>query len=156
MIIIDTEKRVDWNAIRAEYIAGDTSYRILAEKYDLSKDAIARKAKAQGWDKDRATVRDKAAKKVIQKTASVVADNATIAANIKRKALIILEGLLDEYVGLRSTEHRENKQGVTDVIRFRDLTAAYKDLTEDLPKADGDKNAPVYELLKRLDGECDV
>ena len=50
----------------------------------------------------------------------------------------------------------ECKQGVTDVIRFRDLTAAYKDLTEDLPKADGDKNAPVYELLKRLDGECDV
>jgi hypothetical protein len=62
--------------MHAEYIAGKASYRSLAEKYGVSKDIIARRAKAEHWNKDRATARDKAATKVIQKTADAVANNA--------------------------------------------------------------------------------
>lgn len=69
------DKRIDWNAIHAGYISGN-SYRALAEKYGANKDVIARKAKAENWQKDRATARDKASAKSIQKTAEAAASNA--------------------------------------------------------------------------------
>ena len=147
MIIIDTEKRIDWNAIRAEYIGGGISQRKLAKKYNVSETTLMKKANAEEWHKLRKNADSISTAEAQQKTASAAADNAVIAANIKRKALIILEGLLDEYVGLRSTEHRENKQGVTDVIRFRDLTAAYKDLTGDIVQGQND-NALLQALME--------
>lgn len=39
----------DWNTIRAEYIRGDTSHRLLAEKYGVSKSAIAARCKKEKW-----------------------------------------------------------------------------------------------------------
>lgn len=125
------ENGVNWNAIRAEYIGGGISYRILADKYGVSKDAIARKAKAGNWEKLRATARDKSATMSIQKAANIAADNATIAANIKRKGLLILERLFDAY-DIDGTEHRETDSGKTDIKRIRDLTAAFKDLAGDI------------------------
>lgn len=39
----------DWNKIRAEYIRGDTSHRLLAEKYGVSRSAIAARCKREKW-----------------------------------------------------------------------------------------------------------
>ena len=155
MIPIETEKRRDWNAIRAEYIGGDTSYRLLAEKYGLSKDAIARKAQKQHWEKDRATARDMGATASIQKTAEAVADNAIIATDLKKRLLLRL-GRIEEKYPMDATEVKVRDGNKWATYRIRDLTAAYKDLTEDMPMHDGDKNTPIYELLRKLDGECDV
>lgn len=88
------------------------------------------------------------AKKVVQKTAELAADNATIAANITRKGLLLLEKLFDDYAEKHMvTEHRESCDGVVDVKRLRDLTSAYKDLTEDLPK---ESDNGTLEKLDRL------
>ena len=46
--------RYDWETIRAEYEAGDVSMGKLAEKYGVSKQAISKKAKAEGWIPDAA------------------------------------------------------------------------------------------------------
>ena len=156
LIKIDTGKRViDWNAIRAEYIGGGISQRKLADKHGIPVDILLKKANREHWKDDREKASNKAATRAQQKTAEVAADNAVIAANIKRKGLLLIERIMDGYIH-DATEHRENNKGVTDVKRLRDMTAAYKDLTEDLPKAETDKNAPVYELLRRLDDECRV
>lgn len=40
---------VDWNAIKAEYIAGGTSYRKLAEKYGVSESTLKKKAAKECW-----------------------------------------------------------------------------------------------------------
>lgn len=165
--IANDEKRIDWNAIRAEYIAGGTSYRKLAEKYGLNKDVIGRRAKAEGWEKARETARDKAKLKSIQKTANAAADNAVIAQRIKRKLLMRLEreidGLPEDGIGTETwTEDSDGIKGVgitkTKGTRYklRDLTAAYKDLTDDLPKPEEDKNEPIRELLRKLDDECSI
>ena len=53
MIPIEDKKRVDWNAIRAEYIGGGISQRKLAKKYGLSEAALMQKANREGWRKDR-------------------------------------------------------------------------------------------------------
>lgn len=167
--------RVNWNAIRAEYIGGATSYRQLSQKYGVSKDAVARRAKAENWQSAAEEARDKVRAKSIQKTAEISSNNAVIAARIQEKLLRKIEAEIDAMVDGQGSEWRERSmemqsiedaegetiakvpRTVTTVRRIRDLTAAYKDLTADMPKATGeDKNAPVIELLKKLDAECGI
>ena len=40
---------MDWNTIKAEYIAGGTSYRKLCAKYGVSRTTLQRKAKDENW-----------------------------------------------------------------------------------------------------------
>ena len=158
VIPIETEKkRVNWSKIRSEYING-ASYGDLSKKYKLSKSTIFQHAKQDSWQTLRTNAANEARTRVIQKTAEAAADNAVIAARIKTKALLLLERLMDSCAEMQGTEHRQTDRDAdtVNIMRLRDLTAAYKDLTEDLTSVETDKNAPVYELLKRLDGECDV
>ena len=40
---------MDWNKIKAEYIAGGTSYRKLAEKYGVDRNKIQVRATKENW-----------------------------------------------------------------------------------------------------------
>lgn len=156
VIPIDSEKRVNWNKVRADYINGMT-LKGLAEKYGISFSSVQKRCIREKWTDTRKAAKIKVDEYVIQKTSEKVADNATLAADIKRKGLMLLNKLFDDYMQYTVTEHRESKEpGTVDVKRLRDLTAAYKDLTEDIQSIGTDKNAPIYELLRKLDGECDV
>ena len=145
LVHIDTEKRVKWHQIRAEYISG-VSQRSLAEKYHVSRDTIARHCRLEKWTEKRKGAEADITQSIIQKTAEAAADNATIAANIKRKGLLLLERLFDDYAQHTATEHRESNGGIVDVKRLRDLTAAYKDLTGDIVQSDTD-NALLQSLM---------
>ena len=137
MIPIDNDKkRINWHKIRAEYING-SSQRCLAEKYNVPLTTIQQRCMREKWSNDRKAAKIKIEQNVIQKTAEKAADNATLAEDIKRKGLIMLEKLFDDFTQYLATEHRDYNDGgnVTDIKRLRDLTAAYKDLTEDMPKA---------------------
>lgn len=157
-----TQKRIDWNAIRAEYIGGGTSYRKLAEKYGVSLTVLKTRAKRENWVSLAEGARHKADTKATQKTASVAADNAVIAARIKSKLLQKMERIIDSLAEeTDATETREQTfddgGSYTKIRRLRDLTSSYKDLTADLPRAEEEnRNAPVIELLKKLDRECGV
>ena len=155
VIPIDNQKRIDWNAIRAEYIGGRISQRKLAEKHNISVNLLLRRANREHWKQDREKASEKAAIKVQQKTAEMVANNATIAADLKKRLLLRLKRIEEKYP-VDATEVRINDSGITQVFRIRDLTSAYKDLTEDIPKPEDDKNAPIREILKKLDIEADV
>lgn len=155
VIPIDNQKRIDWNAIRAEYIGSRISQRKLAEKHNISVNLLLRRANREHWKQDREKASEKAAIKVQQKTAEMVANNATIAADLKKRLLLRLQRIESSYPE-DATEVRMNDSGVTKVFRIRDLTSAYKDLTEDIPKPEEDKNAPIREILKKLDLEADV
>jgi hypothetical protein len=113
------------------------------------------KANAEGWKQQRSNVESKALARAEQKTAEAAADNATLAQDIKHRLLERLKRIEAKYP-VDATEVRQQKDGKTLVYKLRDLTAAYKDLTDDMPKVEGDKNAPIYELLEKLDGECNV
>ena len=155
MIPIESEKRIDWNAIRAEYIGGGISQRKLAKKHGLTYAALRNKAEIEGWVGLRDDVQRKSNAEATQKTAEAAADNAVIAADIKKRLLLRLSRIEQKYP-LDATEVRTRQGNSTAVYRIRDLTAAYKDLTEDMPKNPGDKNAPIYDLLRRLDDECGI
>ena len=111
----------------------------LANKYHVSKDTVAKHCRRENWTEERNRAKEEVAKKVIQRTAEAAADNATIAANIRRKGLLLIERLMDDFAkNHTATEHRENQQGKTDIKRLRDLTAAYKDLTGDIVQGQND------------------
>lgn len=40
---------MDWNKIKTEYVTSDTSYRLLAEKYGVSRVQIGNVGKKEGW-----------------------------------------------------------------------------------------------------------
>ena len=153
MIPIEETKRVDWNAIRAEYIGGGISQRKLAAKHGVPWRTLQDRAKREEWIKQKD---DTCAKAVIiscQKTATAAADNAVIAADIKKRLLLRLKRIEEKYP-FDATEIRTHEGKSTVTFRIRDLTAAYKDLTDDIQSIGTDKNAPIYELLRKLDGEC--
>lgn len=147
VIPIETEKkRVNWHKIRAEYINGE-SQRTLAGKYHVSRDTIARHCRLEKWTEKRENAKSEITQNIIHKTAEKAADNATLAADIKRKGLLILDKLFDDFSQHTATEHRENKDGIVDVKRLRDLTSAYKDLTGDIVQSDTE-NALLQSLME--------
>ena len=152
MITID-KKSPDWNRIKAEYVAGGISQRDLADKYGIPFGTMQKRAVKGKWTEERTQAGAKVVEKVIQKTAKKTADNATLAADIKRKGLLLLNRLFDEFETVTSTEHRDYKgRNLTDIKRLRDLTAAYKDLTDDMAKPDTEVN-PILNSLFRLMNE---
>lgn len=154
MILIENAKRIDWNAIKSEYISG-ASYGVLSKRHSLTKSTIFKKSKKEGWDELRKRTANAVETATIKRTAETAADNAVLAQDIKKRLLQRL-ARIEQKFPLDATEVRMRKEDATVIYRIRDLTGAYKDLTEDLPKAEDDRNAPIYDLLKKLDGECDV
>jgi len=154
VIPIEETKRIDWSVIRAEYIGG-ASYGDLAKKYSLSKSTIYMHAKADNWQTIRMNAANEARTKTIQRAADAAAENATLAADIKKRLLLRLSRIEQKYP-FDATEVRTHEGKSSVVFRIRDLTAAYKDLAGDIVSSEADKNAPIFELLRRLDGECNV
>lgn len=56
---------MDWKRIKAEYIAGGTSYRKLAEKYNVPRSNLERRAKDEKWADLRRQAEGKAEAKII-------------------------------------------------------------------------------------------
>ena len=78
---------MSWRKIKAEYIAGGISQRKLAEKHGVNRNLLMRKAQKEHWKDKRDAAEAKALEKVEQKTAEIVADNATLAEQIKTPLL---------------------------------------------------------------------
>ena len=146
VIPIENEKRIDWNAIRAEYIGGGISQRKLAKKYGLTYAALRNKAEIEGWVSLRDDVQRKSNAEATQKTAEAAADNATIAADIKKRLLLRLQRIEAKYP-FDATEIRTHEGKSTVTFRIRDLTAAYKDITEDLQTGSNATNELLQSLM---------
>lgn len=143
VVPIENEKRVNWNKIKADFISG-ASYGTLAKRYGLVKSTIFKKAKKDGWEEARQRIGNALETKIAEKAV----DNATLAANIKRMGLEIIAELFEDFLTVKATEHRESRQGVTDIKRLRDLTAAYKDLTGDMVTGEREDNALLRSLYE--------
>lgn len=156
------EKRIDWAAIRAEYISGGIGQRKLAEKHGVKYTALRFHADSEGWTAERKAAQQKAIKLTTQKTAAAAADNAALAQGIKRKLLLLLDRKTDELIQetlagttVRKSETENTFDDCGNIVKvtdsqtehkIRDLTAAYKDLTADMQQQGGANN----ELLQSL------
>lgn len=147
------QKRIDWNTIRAEYIAGGISQRRLAEKHGISQGYLMQRANAENWTEARAEALSRSIEKTKQMTAEQVGRSAVTAERIREKLLKRLEREIDKLPeSIGSNRHKgttqfeygkdgkgykptKTKEEYTD-YKLKDLTSAWKDLTDGLDLGD--------------------
>ena len=109
-----------------------------------------RRANRENWKQDRDKAISKGVAKLQQRTANAIAGNAEIAAEVKRRLLLRLQRIEEKYP-FDATEVRTKANGNTVIFRIRDLTAAYRDLTDDMPKhEDSSTLARLDEMLAEV------
>lgn len=138
---------MDWNKIKAEYIAGGTSYRKLAEKYKdegVTFNNLKLVAMKEEWTKLREQAMDKATTKMVDTIAKDISKNAV-------KINAVADKLLDKICNLLEALE------VADSQTIKQCTSALKDI-KDIKgvKSDIDlkeQNARIDKLRKEIDSE---
>lgn len=105
----------DWTVIKAEYIAGGTSYRKLAEKYNVSFTTLTRTAQRENWVGLRQQAEDKATTKIVNVVSNTSAKKAV---NI----IDVADKLLSKIV--------EVAEVVSDPDSIKKLASAIKDIKD--------------------------
>lgn len=106
----------DWKKMKAEYIAGDISYRELAKKYGVPFGTLRKVAAREQWAQKRAQARAKADTILINKVGAAEGKKASDIIDVADK-------LLDKITELIETAPLESQA-------IRQLTSALKDLRE--------------------------
>ena len=107
---------LDWKRIKAEYIAGGTSYRKLAEKYDVSFSTLRKVAAKEQWTELRNKTRAKMDTEISDTVSKKGAKKAVNIIDVADKLLCKISELMEEMV--------------VDTQSLKQLTSALKDLKE--------------------------
>lgn len=107
---------MDWKRIKAEYIAGGTSYRKLAEKYSVPFGTLRRVAQREGWTQKRTQVEHKTDTKIMETISDDAAEKAVNIIDVADKLLGKISELMDAIP--------------LDTQSMKHLTSALKDLKE--------------------------
>ena len=134
---------MDWNKLKAEYIAGGISYRKLAEKYGVSFSTLRNIAIREKWTDLREQASNKAVTKLVE---SIADDNAKHTVDIYDVADKLLTKITDML----------GQQGLT-TQSVKHLTSALKDIKDVKGiKTDADKReqeARIKKLIKDAEEE---
>lgn len=137
---------VDWQKIKAEYLAGGTSYRKLAQKYDLTLAVLRNVAEREEWVKLKAQAQHKTNTKIVNAVSDKQAQKAVDIIDVADKLLNKITELMDTMV--------------VDTQSFKQLTSALKDLKEIKGyKSDADmreQEARINKLRKEAEREDDT
>ena len=107
---------MDWKKIKAEYIAGGTSYRKLAEKYKVSFSTLRKVAAKEEWTELRNKARTKTDTEIIDSVSTKNAKKAVDIVDVADKLLGKISELVEDMV--------------VDTQSLKQLTSALKDLKE--------------------------
>lgn len=134
---------MDWNKLKAEYIAGGISYRKLAEKYGVSFSTLRNIAIREKWTDLREQASNKAVTKLVE---SIADDNA--------KHTVDIYDVADKL--LNKISQMMEQEGLT-TQSLKHLTSAIKDI-KDIKgiKSDIDlkeQNARIDKLRKEIEAE---
>lgn len=143
--IIERRLSVDWKKIKAEYIAGGTSYRKLCEKYGVSRTTLQRKAKEERW----VELRSQADAKTTTKIVNAISDKS---AKIDEKYYGLVDKLMQKAEEtIESTrvwsaktlkemstalKYLKECKGVKSEMDIREQEARIKNLEQQLQKSD--------------------
>ena len=147
---------VDWIKIKNEYINTNISYRKLAEKYKVSKNQVANRAKDENWQELRKKQQDKIGTKLGQKTVKIIVDaevdrigSLLTSADTAQKKIDQALKQLTKYV---NAEGEIVDSQFVNVKELRAIIAAMKDL-KDIVKVDtGNDMRKLDEVLGKIEG----
>lgn len=108
---------MDWNKIKAEYIAGGTSYRKLAEKYGVSFSIVRWHADKEKWTDLKAKAQQNADTEIVKKIGGQTASRSA-------KLLTVADKLLDKI------SETIDMMNVVDSQSLKHFTSALKDLKD--------------------------
>lgn len=134
---------MDWKQIKAEYIAGGTSYRKLAKKYSVSFSTLRGIAEREKWTDLKAQAQHSADTKLVE---SIGEQNGTYTVSINEVAEKLLEKIAEMI-----------KQEYITTQAIKQLTSAVKDI-KDIKgiKSDIDlkeQNARIKRLEKEIEAD---
>ncbi len=112
---------MDWNKIKAEYIAGKGSYRELAEKFDVSFDTLKTHAVKEGWYKLRQQANEKATTKIVEDEAKRQAQRMKRLLAVSDKLLAAVEKAVDGF---------NTEELLFDKAVLKSLSGAIRDIKE--------------------------
>ncbi|MCL5634807.1 hypothetical protein M5Y66_09860 [Enterobacter vonholyi] len=129
----------DWEAIESAYRAGVLSVRELAGKYGISHQAISKRAKKDGWERD--------LKAKVQAKADALVAKREVARQVATESTISERQLIEATAEVIATVRMEHR---SDIRRARTLTNS---LLEELESECSDVDAlnQLGELLRRED-----
>lgn len=105
----------EWKRIKAEYIAGGTSYRKLVEKYGVKLSALRSVAEREKWVELKAQAQHKTDTKIVDTVSDKEADKAT-------KIIEVADKLLDKISEVIDKVH--------DTKGIKNISSALKDIKE--------------------------
>lgn len=94
-----------WKKIKAEYIAGGTSYRKLAEKYNVSFSTLRKVAAKEKWTDLRNKASTKADTKLVDTVSDLEADRATSIIYVADKLLDKISSMIDTVKNTQDIKH---------------------------------------------------
>lgn len=112
---------MDWKKIKAEYIAGGTSYRMLAEKHNVSFNQLAKVAAKEKWNKLRQKAGEKAAMKIVEIESDKQAERMKRLLTVSDKLLIAVEEAVDKF---------QAKELILDRAALKSLSGTIKDIKD--------------------------
>ena len=112
---------MDWNKLKREYIAGGTSYRKLAAKYDANLSVLKRIAHDEDWVGLREQCKAKSATKIVEIESDKNAERMRRLLNVSDELLDIVEDAI-----------RSHKAGEIELDRtsYRVLSGTIKDIKD--------------------------
>lgn len=96
---------MDWKRIKAEYIAGGTSYRKLAEKYGVSFSTLRKVAAKENWTDLRNKAGAKTDTKIVDKVSKKNANKAVKIDKVADKLLIKISTMIDTVHDTQGIKH---------------------------------------------------
>lgn len=88
---------MDWKKIKAEYIAGGTSYRKLCDKYDVPLSTLKRVAHDEDWVGLREQCKTKSATKIIEIESDKQAERMKRLLTVSDKLLLAVEDAVNKF-----------------------------------------------------------
>ena len=119
----------DWQTIKTEYITTQTSYRKLARKYGVHYNAIANRAKQEGWVSQRDQFCDETVTKTVTAISEQQADRAAKLMGVSDLLLDMVRKAI-ENGGNMNTQGMKNLSGVLKDIKEIQMIRSDGDLKE--------------------------
>lgn len=134
---------MDWNKLKAEYIAGGISYRKLAEKHGVSFNTLKDIAVGEKWTELRQQAHNEATTKIVEK---VIEENTKLDVDIYKVADKLLEKI-EQMIGLEALSTQSIKHLTSAIKDIKDVKGIKSDI--DLKE----QNARINKLIKEAEEE---
>ena len=131
-----SRRKIDWDAIKTEYVTGDISQRELIKKHRLNPSDCSKHSKREGWVKAREDYRTKASAKAVQKSCNKRANELAGVLNSSYKIRDTIEKAMNDPQQFNRYLVQKGRKGgefeTVEVIKDKVDTKAIKEMTQAL------------------------